>query len=297
MTNQSQPPKRASADHCRALGLGLIALGLALAANSLLGPLAGGVIEYRFPETLIYQGIGLDFVSLVVAAPLCLVSAILAFRRRPIAGALGLSLGAYSAYMSIQYAVGPEYQTLPGNNERFFLLHLLLFVLGGAVAIRSWAAIDPRTLAPASPSGRRGLGSLLFVLGLLLVLRYASPLLQLIAGEPTFPEYQVNPTSFLLIAWMDLGVFAMTAMAAGVGLMRGQAWAKKALYGIVGWLALVALAVAAMSVTMRIHGDPAAALGQTIAFLVAAAILAALAIWLHWPLAASAHQQTPALGD
>ncbi len=205
--------KTPSVQH-RWFGFGLIALGLALAANSLLGPLVSGLIEYRFSETLINQCIGLDFVSLAVVTPLCLLSAALPFRGRPTAT----------------------------------------------------------------------------VLGLLLVLRYLPPLIQLAAGEPTFPEYQANATSFLLIAWMDLGVFATTALVAGVSLMLGHGWAKKALYGIVGWLALVAVAVAAMSVTMRIHKDPAGGPGQTIAFLAAAAILTGLAVWLHWPLAALLHE-------
>ena len=69
--------------------------------------------------------------------------------------------------------------------------------------------------------------------------------------------------------------------------MRGQAWAKKALYGIVGWLALVGVAVAAMSVTMLVHEDPAVTSSQTTAFLAAAAIFTSLAIWLHWPLTTS----------
>jgi hypothetical protein len=287
MISRNAAAEKAAVDQHHSLGLGLIALGLALAINSLLGPLVGGVIEYHFSETLIYQGIGLDFVSLVVVAPLCLISAALAFRGHPIARVLGLSLGAYSAYMAVQYAIGPEYKSLPGNNERFFLLHLTLFVLGCATAIRAWSTIDPCALPPTSRPGHRGLGSLLFVLGLLLALRYVPSLVQLVAGEPTFPEYQANPTSFLLIAWMDLGVFATAALVAGVSLIHGQGWAKKALYGIVGWLALVAVAVAAMSVTMRIHEDPASTFGQTIAFLAAAAVLTALAVWLYWPLVMS----------
>jgi hypothetical protein len=37
--------------------------------------------------------------------------------------------------MSIQYVVGPEYLTLPGNNERFFVLHLALLIAGLTSAV------------------------------------------------------------------------------------------------------------------------------------------------------------------
>ena len=268
----------------RGLALGSAALAAALAVNSLLGPLVTGAIEYRFSETLVHQGIGLDFVSLTLVAPLLVAAAVLARRGHPAAPALALGPGAYAAYMSVQYVIGPEYTALPGNNERFFLLHLGLLVLGLALAVRAWAAADPAGLPPRSRRGERRWGGALLLLGTLLILRYAPILVGLSTGGLRVPEYRENPTSFLLIAVMDLGVFAPAALAAGVGLRRGRPWAKTALHGVVGWFGLVGPAVAAMAVTMWRRGDPTASPVRTAAFLAVGVVLAGLAVQLQRPL-------------
>jgi hypothetical protein len=56
-------------------------LGLALAANSVLGPLVKGVIDYRFGRSMINQAIGLDAVALLIGTPLALVASWLTYRR------------------------------------------------------------------------------------------------------------------------------------------------------------------------------------------------------------------------
>ncbi len=261
-----------------------IALGLGLAANSLLGPLVLDVIRYRFSDSLLYQGIGLDFVSLVVVAPLAVAAGSLTLRRRRLGSALGLGVGAYAAYMAVQYAVGPEYATLPGNNERFVLLHLALLIFGLATAALAWAVVPEESLPPTSERGARRWGALSIALGLLLLFRYLPSLVALTTGGPAPAEFRENATSYLLIATLDLGVFLPAAVAAGVALRRGHAWARKALHLVVGWLALVGLAVAAMGVTMRLHDDPAMSAGQLTAFVVVGAVLAFLYGWLERPL-------------
>lgn len=121
----------------------------------------------------------------------------------------------------------------------------------------------------------------MLALGALLVLRYAPVLAALAGGEPELPAYRENPTSFLLITTLDLGVFAAAAFAGGIGLRRGRDWGVKALFGVVGWFALVGAAVAAMAIVMQAHGDPGASTGSTVAFVVLALALGALAIRLH----------------
>jgi hypothetical protein len=266
------------------LGIGLIALGVGLVANSLLGPLLGDLIRYRFSETLLNQGVGLDAASLVFVAPLSVGAGVLVLRGHPAGPVLALGPAIYAAYMSVQYAVGPEYLVLPGNNERFFPLHLGLFILADAIAVRAWAAIDPEGLPPRSRRGARWFGAVLVVLGALLFLRYLPGLIDLMGGEPSLPEYLENPTTFFLIALMDLGIFMPAAVAAGIALRGEATWAKKALYGIVAWFALVGVAVAAMVVTMQVNDDPTASVGQTATFIVAAVVFIALALRAYWPL-------------
>ena len=107
------------------LGCALAVLAAGLAAVALLGPLTGGPIEYHVGETLRNQTIGLDAASLFVVAPLALAAALLAFRGHVAGPAIALGVGAYTAYMFVQYIVGPEYLARPGNNELLFPLSLI----------------------------------------------------------------------------------------------------------------------------------------------------------------------------
>jgi hypothetical protein len=251
-----------------------------LAANSLLGPLALEVIRYRFSDSLLAQGIGLDAVSLVVVAPLAVAAGVLTLRRRPLGPVLGLGIGAYVAYMSVQYVVGPEYLDLPGNNERFVLFHLGLLVLGLVTTAGAWTVARRTPLPPVSERGARRWAGVLLGLGVILLLRYLPALAQLTAGDPSLPEYRENPTSFLLITTLDLGIFLPLAVAAGLALWRNHAWARTGLHLVTGWFALVGLAVAAMAAAMWLHGDPAMTLLQMAAFTVAALVLVGLEVRL-----------------
>lgn len=262
-----------------------MALGPLLALNSVLGPLGLGVIRYRFSDALLAQGIGLDAVSLAMVAPLSVAAGVLTLRRRPLGPALGLAVGAYVAYMAVQYVVGPEYLRLPGNNEQFFPFHLGLFVLGLAAAVGSWTTAESASLPPVPEEDARRWGALLLVLGVLLVLRYLPILAPLVAGGAPGAEFRENPTSFLLIAILDLGVFLPLAVAAGLSLRRDRRWARKGLHLVLGWFALVAPAVAAMAVVMWRRGEPAMSQMQMTVFCVAAAVLVGLEIRLVWPLA------------
>ncbi|HKK26915.1 MAG TPA: hypothetical protein VKB18_02425 [Gemmatimonadota bacterium] len=267
-------------------GVGLLILAAALAANSLLGPLAAGVIRYRFSETLLRQGIGLDLVSLVVAAPLLAWAGILALRGRSGAPVLALGPAAYVAYMAIQYAIGPGYLELPGNNERFYVLHLFLFGLGLALAAWAWGAIAPERLGPSTRRAERRWSLVLLVIAALVVLRYLPGLVDLAAGGAGPPAFRQNPTSWLLIATMDLGIAVPATVAASVGLLRGAPRARAALHGVVAWFALVGLAVAAMAAVMLVRDDPAASAAGTAAFAAFAAGFLALAARLYRPILA-----------
>jgi hypothetical protein len=267
------------------LGLGLISLGVGLALLSLLGPLALGVIDYRVTETLRNQTIGLDLVSLVFVAPITVAVGVLALRRRPAAPLLALGPAAFVVYMMVQYVLGPAYLRLPGNNERFFLLYLALFVLAGIVGIRAWSTIELERL-PRLPRRRaRLLGRVLLPLaGLVVFARYMPALLDASSATPKAGDYRAGPTFFWTIALLDLGVGLPTLITACVGLLRERVWAPKTLYAVVGWLALVGPAVAGMALTMYVNDDANASLGLAGLMTAFAIGLLALATFVAAPL-------------
>jgi hypothetical protein len=276
--------ERAEAAPERWLPIGLLAIGVGLAAVALLGPLATGAIDYRVSETLRNQTIGLDAVSLLVVAPLAAWAALLTRRGHPAGPALALGIGAYTSYMFLQYVVGPDYAHLAGNNQLLFPLCLVLFTAGWAVVLRAWAIFDADWAAllphPARLIGRVVLPVLAFVA----FVRYVPMLADAMRSSPADKGYLAGPTFFWAIALLDLGVFLPLTVAACVGIRRGARWAPRALFTAVGWLGLVGPAVAAMGIAMVANGDPNGSAGAAAFMAVLGLAFTAAAVALFRPL-------------
>jgi len=267
----------------QALAWACFALAAGLVLNSLLGPLATGVIEYRYTETFRNQGIGLDAFALAIAAPLLLVAGRLSLRGNRAAGFLAIGPALMAAYMLPQYVLGAHYLEIAGNNEKFFPLHLGLFVLSAAVAAIAWTSLSAEDLLPASRRSRLWTGVLMLAVAAFLLLRYIPALVDVWAGQPS-REYLDDPIAFWLIAFMDLGIVMPAALACGAALLTGVEGARKPAYAIVAWFALVGPAVAAMGFAMAINDDPNASLPGAIVFAAFGALFALLAVLIFRPL-------------
>lgn len=267
----------------------LIVLAVGLTANSLLGPLALGLIDYRYSESLINQGIGLDAVALFGAVPLAIAAAWFVWQRHPAGPVLAFIPATFTAYMAPQYIVGPEYLGLPGNNERFFLLHLALFVIAVLTTAAAWQAVDRTRLLPQSDvSDRRRSRVLIGLVVFIFAGRWLGGILDLIGGEPTTVDFQENPTAYLLIGLLDLGVIVPCALAAAIALRRQLPWARVAAYAVIGWIALVPAAVAAMAIVMQANDDPNVTASGTIVFVIAGVVFTIGAALLYVPMFTSA---------
>jgi hypothetical protein len=273
------------------LASGLVATAVGLTLVSLLGPFVFGAVEYHVTETLRNQTIGLDAVSLLVVAPLSLLAALLVLRRHAAGATLGLGIGAYTSYMFVQYTLGPEYERLPGNNERLFPLYLVLFALGWGVALASWRAVEHDG---QTPQRDRVLGRVVLpLLAFFAFSRYLPALADWMSATPEDKGYLAGPTFAWAIAMLDLGIFLPATVAACVGLVRGAAWAPRALYLVVGWFGLVGPAVAAMALTMYINDDPNASGGATVFMTALGLGFVLLALYLYRPLFVVARKRQP----
>jgi hypothetical protein len=269
----------------RSLGWGLIALGVGMMVNSILGPLLLEVIRYRFSESLVNQAIGLDAVSLAVIGPLAVAAGVLALRAHPAAPVLALGPAFFATYMLVQYIVGPEYLLYDGNNERFFPFHLALFILGAALGILAWRATREALLPRASRRTAVWVGWVFIVSALFLVFGlHLAGLADAMSGSPKKAAYLDSPTSFWVVKFMDLGIVVPAALGTAVGVLRQANWARKAMYAALGWLSLMAAAVTAMAVTMEAKGDPDASLALTVGFGAITVALAWLTVRLNMPL-------------
>lgn len=277
------------------LSIVLALLAVELCANSILGPLALEVIDYRYSESLINQGIGLDAVALGGVVPLAVAAAWLVHRGRPEGPVLAFIPATFAAYMAPQYIVGPDYLGLPGNNERFFVFHLALFITAVTATVMSWRVVDRKRLRPNSAaSDRRRSLVLLGVVTFIFAGRWLPAIVDLLSGDPSSVDYRENPTAYLLIGVLDLGIVVPAALASAIALRRHLTWARTAAYAVIGWFSLVPAAVAAMAVVMQIKDDPNASTSATALFVVAAIVFTLGAAWLYRPMfETSASEEEP----
>jgi hypothetical protein len=255
-----------------------------LSLNTVLGPLVADSIRYPFSETMRNQTIGLEATSIAVVAPLCLVAAWLVARGHPAGPVLALGPAAYTAYMFVQYVVGPSYLVYP----RVLVLDLGMFVLGGLTAIWAWRLVDVRTL-PSLPADRaRTASRVLLVLAAFTTSRYLPALVGSVSEARLPDELAHEPAMYWSIVLLDLGVVVPYLIGTAGALCRRSHHSTLALYAAVGWFALVPPSVAAMGVAMVVNDDPHRSVAQTVVFVAAAVVFAAYAVRLYRPLLRSA---------
>ena len=209
----------------------LFTLAVALSANTILGPVGTGVINYPISASLLNQVIGLEFVSAGLVVPMTVMAGIPTLRKYQAAAFLGFGPAAYSAYMFLQYVLGPEYPAYTA----VALFHIAIFTLSGAIAFWAWA-LGSRQPLPCLTTGRRRLsGAILLLLAGFILSRYSGVIL---AGRLP-AEFTEAHTFFWSIFLLDLGIVVPATVAAGIGLLREARSADAALYAVILWYALV----------------------------------------------------------
>ena len=164
-----------NANRLTAVALWLLSAGIV--ASAVLGPLVLDIVRFPISATMEHQLLGGEIASLVLAAPLAAAAGGLWWRGHRLAPLLAFGPAAYSAYMYVQYIVGPEYSRYDGNSENAFPLYLALIILGWTIAAQSWAALDAARLPDLPSRLRRAIGTLLL----------ASNILTCLHGSPAWP--------------------------------------------------------------------------------------------------------------
>lgn len=256
-------------------GLGLIGLGLGIAASAILGPLVLNVIRLRTSASIENQFIGGEIVSLGVVAPVAIAAGVLWLRDHPLAPALALAPALYAIYTYASVVFAQEYTRFDGNAERFFPLYTALAGGGAAIAISAWSRLGRQQIAVPSVRLRRTLGGILIGAGLLIGLAWAQQIRLVISGQP-MAEYLDGPSLFWFIKFADFGFVIPAVLATGVGLFRSNPTAIKAAYGLSGFLTCLAGSVTGMGIAMELRGDPASQPALLVVLVPATLALAAL---------------------
>jgi hypothetical protein len=259
----------------RWLGRGLIALATLLVANTVVGPLALGWLDYELTETLTNQLYGLEVVTIALVVPWAYAAGVLALRGEPLAPLLAIAPAGYAAYMFVQYVLGPEYDEL-GLAPLF---HLVLTSLAGTLVLAAWALARAQPL-PATPHERFRVAVLVGLAGFV-VLRYVGTIAGAFRGDPLEAEFAESVTFYWSIVLLDLGVVVPAVIAAALALSRGSAVGRQGFVAAVGWFALVPPSVAAMAVAMFVRDDPNASAAQVVLLGVASLVFAGYAAAVH----------------
>lgn len=258
--------------------LGLLASGLLF--NSAIGPLGVDVVDYPITDTLRNQLIGLEVVTLLLVVPWCAVAAVRALRGHADAPLLAFGPAAYSAYMFVQYVLGPEYD----DYRAVTLLHLGLVTLSAGLALWAWS-LSRTTRLPARPRRvevRHGV--VLFALAAFVLLRYAGALAGAVGSASIPDEFAASRTFYWSIYLLDLGVVVPATVVGAVALLRGHDLGRRALYAITGWFALVPPSVASMAAVMLLNDDPNGSAPTVVLLSVVSVLFGAYAVVVYRPL-------------
>jgi hypothetical protein len=256
------PPVRPTA--WRGLTLTTAALAALLATAAVLGPLVLELVTYRTSPTTLNQLLGSDAAVLLVVAPAAAAAAVLAARRSPLAPALAGGVGVFAVYTYVQVVVGQEYLRLPGNVERFFPLYLAVVVLAQAAVVL--AARGPRLPRPGRRLERAAAITLLLEAVFLVVGLHLPTMVTAWRDPGALADYASSPTPFWLVKLMDLGIVVPASIAAGVGLLRGAAWARRLMHTLLTACTCLGASVTAMAVMMLLHDDPGASAMLAVGF-------------------------------
>ncbi len=256
----------------RWLGIGMLLLAAGLGINTLLGPLFLAAIHYPFTETVYNETLGLEAVSLLLIAPLALVAGVLTLRGHRAGPILAIGPAGYAAYMLVQYVVGPQYTTYQPS----IALHIGLFILSAALILRAWSVADHVPM----PAVSRGWAVVALLLAGFVMSRWMGVFTGLATAEPV-PAATPDLTMYWSIFLLDIGVIVPAGIATAVGLLIGSRWAARAMFGLMGWFALVPPSVAAMSIVKLLRDDPNGSTADTIVFVVVTLIFWSLAIFLY----------------
>jgi hypothetical protein len=276
--------------HDVVLGSLLGLLGVGLVVNAVLGPLSLEAIEYHFSNSMRNQTVGLDGVSLVFVAPFSAITGwLLLHRTQDSSRRVGLRLlavgpGLYATYMIPQYVVGPDYLSRPGNNQKFFLLHLSLFVVGIMVSVLAVHSLRMASF-PALRESTNQMVRWVLVLGALVLIfgHHLSGVLDAFRSQPRNTAFRDSPTAFWFVKLLDLGVVVPASIFGTIALRQRWPAGQKLAYVLVIWFWLDALAVASMAITMQINHDPTGSRPLTIGFAALAVLLTFVSVRLFAP--------------
>jgi hypothetical protein len=212
-----------------------VTLAALMTAQSLTGLMAPE--QYRDVEWIKATWYGNDWLTLIVAVPLLLMSSVGAARGSARAFLLWAGAVGYAVYDYAFYLLGAALNA-------FFPLYVVCVVLAAVILILTLAKLDAAAITlrarPAAPLPLIGGSFIMIGIGLAVVWT-AMWAAHVFAGRPT----PVDPEAFRLVAALDLSMMVPALVSGGVLLWRRRPWGVvlAAIAGVQGSLYLAVLSI------------------------------------------------------
>lgn len=256
----------------------LALLAVSIAVGVVLGPLGFGTVQFHMNRNAIVQYQGSEVAMLLVAVGL-FISAWLSFSNVRLAASISLGLALFVVYTMVTVVMAQEYEQFPsGNLEKFFLMYAAITALGTVSVILSL-----NTLITTSPHVSLGWMRLtkwtLGVQAALFALLWLGQIMN-VNREGLTPELTETRLLFWLVKYLDLGFVIPVAFITIALLHFHQPLAGILVLGMSGFITVMLIAIAAMTVSSWIQNEPEGVLALA-AGMLTVAVPSAL-VWWQW---------------
>ena len=192
--------------------------GLLIIALSLLGPLFFNVLTFRTSESMKFQVIGQDLISLLLIAPLLLMSGYGLIKNKDYPKYMLVGSGGYQIYTYFSYIIAIEYALYPGNNELFFFPFVFLIISGWINLALGFKRLAKDVTPTISSRKQKIIAVFFIILGFLFLLQWLQEIISVqtigyVEGRPEM--YAEAPTGFWTIKTMDVGFTIPFMITAG----------------------------------------------------------------------------------
>lgn len=253
-------------------------LGLLVLIGIVLGPLVLDRVQFHMNRNSIVQYQGSEVVMLVVTLGL-FVAAWMWNTDNRLAAVISPGLALFVIYTMVTVVMGQEYEQFPeGNAEKFFLLYAAITALAVVLVLLSLNATMEMTLHVSS----RWISVTKWTLGLAAGLFALLWLAQIAAiyRDGLTAELAETRLLFWLVKYLDLG-FLIPATFITIALLHyGQPLASMLVVSLSGFIVLMLVAIASMTISSRIHNEPEGVLLLAVGMVVLAIPVAL--VWWQW---------------
>ena len=200
-----------------AIGSLSMAVGFAIAAVSILGPLILGMIRYRWSDYSILTVMGQDLIHLFLVVPICIIGGILRLIENPRSKYLLIVLGPYLMYQFLLLAIAPEwahsdYATQNSTSQNYFWLYIIIAAGGLFIMLDSLSQFSEEK----APELNRKLVNAIFVyiivFAVILATIWVMQIAKVLAEGSAVKAYYRAPTVFWWIRIFDLSIVIPIAL-------------------------------------------------------------------------------------